>query len=61
MDVSFWLSVYFILVGFVILVFSKWIVEKKQKATTPFMVGWIMAASLWGSVSVLLVPFYLFK
>ncbi|KIL50857.1 hypothetical protein [Jeotgalibacillus campisalis] len=61
MHVSFWLSIYFILVGFVVLIFIKWLAEKKNKTTTQFMVGWIMAIAVWGSVSVLLVPFFIFQ
>ncbi|MGD7045970.1 hypothetical protein [Jeotgalibacillus proteolyticus] len=61
MNVSFWLSLYFILFGLVVLVFIKRRFEKKNKATTQFMVGWIWATAIWGSVSVVLVPFYIFQ
>nr|WP_042351600.1 hypothetical protein [Bacillus massiliigorillae] len=50
-----WLTIGFIITGFVVLIFIKRNMESKKSATTQSIVWWIIGNIAWGVVSIILI------
>ncbi|ALC85437.1 hypothetical protein AM499_06115 [Bacillus sp. FJAT-22090] len=55
MDLLLWVTVGFIIIGFVVLVFIKRNMESKKSSTTESIVWWIVGTTAWGVASIFLI------
>ncbi|KQL36024.1 MULTISPECIES: hypothetical protein [Bacillaceae] len=61
MDLLLWVTVGFIIIGFVVLVFIKRNMESKKSSTTESIVCWIVGTTAWGVASIFLIGWWFSK
>lgn len=58
MNLLFWITISFFIIGLIANLFIKNYMEKNENATTQSKIWWIMGTAVWGIVSIALVVWW---
>ncbi|MFD2681791.1 hypothetical protein [Bacillus seohaeanensis] len=58
MDLLFWITVGFIIIGFGVLIFIKRNMERNKSSTPQSVVWWIVGTTVWGVVRMILIVWW---